>query len=159
MPDLKRIVLGMQYDGLPWKGWQTQPDGDTVQDQLELALRKFTQADIPTTCAGRTDAGVHALEQVVHFDTELQRDTFSWVRGLNANLPKSIASALGLRCLSDRHGGKLSCAFQRQGAHLSLPFVQSPGAFAVVAGEGRLGVSCTGRRENAGGGRFPGRHA
>jgi tRNA pseudouridine38-40 synthase len=91
VPDLKRIVLGMQYDGLPWKGWQTQPDGDTVQDQLELALRKFTQADIPTTCAGRTDAGVHALEQVVHFDTELQRDTFSWVRGLNANLPKSIA--------------------------------------------------------------------
>ncbi len=91
MSDLNRIVLGVQYDGLPWQGWQTQPNGDTVQDQLELALRKFTQADISTTCAGRTDAGVHALEQVVHFDTGLQRDTFAWVRGLNTHLPPSIA--------------------------------------------------------------------
>jgi tRNA pseudouridine38-40 synthase len=88
---LNRIVLGVQYDGLPWKGWQTQPCGETVQDQLERALRKFTQVEIPTTCAGRTDAGVHGLEQVVHFDTDLQRDIFSWVRGLNALLPHSIA--------------------------------------------------------------------
>ncbi|CAN5229706.1 tRNA pseudouridine(38-40) synthase TruA [soil metagenome] len=88
---MKRIVLGIQYDGTPWKGWQTQPAGGTVQDLLELALRKFTQGVIRTTCAGRTDAGVHALEQVVHFDTELDREVFSWVRGLNAYLPSSIA--------------------------------------------------------------------
>jgi tRNA pseudouridine38-40 synthase len=88
---LKRIVLGVQYDGMPWHGWQTQPDGITVQDRLEAALEKFTQASISTTCAGRTDTGVHALEQVVHFDTELDRESFSWVRGVNAFLPPSIA--------------------------------------------------------------------
>lgn len=88
---MKRIVLGVQYDGAPWHGWQTQPDGKTVQDRLEAALEKFTQTSIATTCAGRTDTGVHALEQVVHFDTALDRESFSWVRGLNAFLPPSIA--------------------------------------------------------------------
>jgi tRNA pseudouridine38-40 synthase len=88
---LKRIVLGIQYDGSPWKGWQTQPSGNTVQDRLEAALKNFTLTDIATTCAGRTDAGVHAMEQVVHFDTEIERDPFSWVRGTNAFLPPSIA--------------------------------------------------------------------
>ncbi len=89
--DLKRIVLGVQYDGLPWYGWQTQPDGRTVQDQLEVALKKFTLTDIATTCAGRTDRGVHAIEQIVHFDTDIERAPFSWVRGVNAFLPSSIA--------------------------------------------------------------------
>lgn len=88
---MKRIVLGVQYDGTPWRGWQTQPGGGTVQDTLETALKKFSLTDIATTCAGRTDAGVHALEQVVHFDTELDRELFSWVRGVNAFLPASIA--------------------------------------------------------------------
>ncbi|RJF98861.1 tRNA pseudouridine(38-40) synthase TruA [Noviherbaspirillum saxi] len=88
---MKRIVLGVQYDGAPWHGWQTQPSGGTVQDTLERALKRFALVDIATTCAGRTDAGVHALEQVVHFDTELHRDTFSWVRGVNTFLPPSIA--------------------------------------------------------------------
>ncbi len=86
----KRIVLGVQYDGEPWGGWQTQPHRNTVQDALERALAQFARRDIATTCAGRTDAGVHALEQVVHFDTGLERDIFSWVRGVNAYLPPSI---------------------------------------------------------------------
>ena len=90
-PASKRIVMGVQYDGAPWGGWQTQPHGNTVQDALERAMAQFSQRDIVTTCAGRTDAGVHALEQVVHFDTELTRDIFSWVRGVNAFLPPSIA--------------------------------------------------------------------
>jgi tRNA pseudouridine38-40 synthase len=84
-------VLGIQYDGAPWHGWQTQPDGKTVQDRLEAALREFARTDIATTCAGRTDTGVHAIEQVVHFDTAVERDDFSWVRGVNAFLPPSIA--------------------------------------------------------------------
>lgn len=88
---MKRIVLGIQYDGSRWKGWQTQPHGNTVQDRLEAALKCFTHLDIATTCAGRTDAGVHAIEQVVHFDTEIDREPFSWVRGTNAFLPASIA--------------------------------------------------------------------
>jgi tRNA pseudouridine38-40 synthase len=88
---MKRIVLGLQYDGASWHGWQTQPDGNTVQDRLQAALRQFTQTDISTICAGRTDSGVHALEQVVHFDSAVEREAASWVRGLNAFLPPSIA--------------------------------------------------------------------
>ena len=88
---LRRIVLGIQYDGQSWQGWQTQPHGLTVQDKLEAALKQFTLCPIATTCAGRTDSGVHALEQVVHFDTDIARDKFSWVRGVNAFLPPSIA--------------------------------------------------------------------
>ena len=88
---LKRIALGLQYDGTAWHGYQKQEDGQTVQDQLENALEQFARVRLATTCAGRTDTGVHALEQVVHFDTELNRDVHSWVRGVNAFLPKSIA--------------------------------------------------------------------
>lgn len=88
---MNRLVLGVQYDGTCWRGWQTQPDGATVQDALERALKAFTNSDIRTLCAGRTDAGVHGLEQVVHFDTPLQRTPYSWVNGVNAFLPDSIA--------------------------------------------------------------------
>ncbi|MBB5391921.1 MULTISPECIES: tRNA pseudouridine(38-40) synthase TruA [unclassified Herbaspirillum] len=88
---LRRVALGVQYDGSQWQGWQTQPHRQTVQDQLEAALERFTLQRIATTCAGRTDSGVHALEQVVHFDTAIARDLFSWVRGTNAFLPPSIA--------------------------------------------------------------------
>jgi tRNA pseudouridine38-40 synthase len=97
---LKRIALGIQYDGAPWHGWQTQPSGKTVQDRLEDALHKFTLHPTPTICAGRTDTGVHALEQIVHFDTPLERPAFSWVRGVNAFLPPSIAVrwAIELAC-------------------------------------------------------------
>jgi tRNA pseudouridine38-40 synthase len=88
---LNRIVLGVQYDGTPWEGWQTQLNGNTVQDRLEAALQTFMCVPVKTACAGRTDTGVHALEQVVHFDTELDRSPSSWVRGVNAFLPPSIA--------------------------------------------------------------------
>lgn len=88
---MKRIVLGVEYNGAGWHGWQTQPHGLTVQDQLESALQKFTNCVVSTHCAGRTDAGVHALEQVVHFDSDLERPPYSWVNGVNAFLPDSIA--------------------------------------------------------------------
>ncbi|MBS1187695.1 MAG: truA [Burkholderiaceae bacterium] len=88
---MKRIALGIEYDGTQWRGWQTQPDGHTVQDRLEAAIRDFTQTGIRTMCAGRTDAGVHALEQVVHLDTALDRTPQSWVRGVNSYLPPSVA--------------------------------------------------------------------
>ena len=86
-----RLALGLEYDGTDGNGWQTQPNGLTVQDQLESALHRFTTGVHTTTCAGRTDAGVHASGQVVHFDTEVDRPEWNWVRGLNALLPQSIA--------------------------------------------------------------------
>jgi tRNA pseudouridine38-40 synthase len=88
---LARIALGLEYDGTDYKGWQTQPGGNTVQDRLEAAIEQFTTKPHATICAGRTDAGVHAKGQVVHFDTDVDRPMWSWVRGLNALLPESIA--------------------------------------------------------------------
>ncbi|WP_226806893.1 tRNA pseudouridine(38-40) synthase TruA [Candidatus Vallotia cooleyia] len=86
-----RIALGLQYDGAVFCGWQMQPHGNTVQNVLEHALKQFAQVPLLTIVAGRTDAGVHALGQVVHFDTYLDRSESSWVRGINAFLPSSIA--------------------------------------------------------------------
>jgi tRNA pseudouridine38-40 synthase len=90
---MPRIALGVAYDGSPWQGWQTQPHRQTVQDTLEAALGRFSGNDgiVPTICAGRTDTGVHAAMQVVHLDTTLSRREESWVRGVNAFLPPSIA--------------------------------------------------------------------
>jgi tRNA pseudouridine38-40 synthase len=86
-----RIALGVEYDGTDWHGWQTQLDRKTIQDTLEQAIKEFTQHHHSTICAGRTDAGVHASGQVVHFDTDIDRPIWSWVRGLNALLPASVA--------------------------------------------------------------------
>jgi tRNA pseudouridine38-40 synthase len=86
-----RIALGISYHGYAYEGWQSQPSGRTVQDRLEQALFDFATQRISTVCAGRTDAGVHGLMQVAHFDTELQREDFSWVRGTNRFLPADIA--------------------------------------------------------------------
>lgn len=86
-----RLALGISYNGQAYQGWQSQLSGQTVQDKLEAALGKFTTHRISTLCAGRTDAGVHGLMQVIHFDTHLERTPSSWVRGANAFLPRDIA--------------------------------------------------------------------
>jgi len=86
-----RIALALEYDGSCFLGWQTQPGGGTVQDALEAALAAIAGERVEVTCAGRTDRGVHALEQVVHFDVAAQRPESAWVRGVNALLPDSIA--------------------------------------------------------------------
>ena len=86
-----RLALGVSYNGHAYQGWQSQLSGQTVQDKLELALARFTAQKVSTLCAGRTDAGVHGLMQVVHFDTLLERAPSSWVRGTNSFLPRDIA--------------------------------------------------------------------
>jgi len=86
-----RIALGIEYDGSRFLGWQTQPGGGTVQDALEAALSGIAAETLTVTCAGRTDRGVHALAQVVHFDTGADRPASAWVRGVNALLPESMA--------------------------------------------------------------------
>jgi tRNA pseudouridine38-40 synthase len=86
-----RWALGISYHGQAYEGWQSQPSGRTVQDRLEAALAQFAAQPVNTICAGRTDAGVHGLNQVVHFDTEIEREPFSWVRGTNTFLPPDIA--------------------------------------------------------------------
>src|SRR3990170_1535102 len=86
-----RIALGVEYDGRPYCGWQSQADGHTVQDTLQCALNQIAGEKNSVIAAGRTDTGVHALEQVVHFDSNAERPLSAWVRGVNALLPDSIA--------------------------------------------------------------------
>jgi tRNA pseudouridine38-40 synthase len=88
---MPRIALGLSYRGSAYHGWQSQPSGQTVQDHLEAALAQFADETLRTVCAGRTDAGVHAVNQVVHFDTTRDRADFSWVRGANRFLPADVA--------------------------------------------------------------------
>mgnify|MGYP001355357587 CR=1 FL=1 len=82
-----RVALGVEYDGSAFEGWQTQPHGRTVQDVLEAAMAQVAGARVATVCAGRTDAGVHATAQVVHFDVPAPRPLTAWVRGVNTHLP------------------------------------------------------------------------
>jgi tRNA pseudouridine38-40 synthase len=87
-----RVVLGIQYDGSGFRGWQTQRPGvRTVQACLEQALAKVADHPVSLTCAGRTDAGVHGVGQVAHFDTAAVRSERSWVLGGNANLPLDLS--------------------------------------------------------------------
>lgn len=87
-----RIVLGIEYEGSMFCGWQSQAGGGSVQDALESALSAVANTSlVRVVCAGRTDAGVHAIEQVVHFDAPVERPLTAWVRGVNAHLPTAIA--------------------------------------------------------------------
>ncbi|HTE15507.1 MAG TPA: tRNA pseudouridine(38-40) synthase TruA [Burkholderiales bacterium] len=86
-----RITLGVEYEGSSFCGWQTQAAGCAVQDRLEAALAQIAGVPVSTICAGRTDAGVHALAQVVHFDCSVERPESAWVRGVNALLPPALA--------------------------------------------------------------------
>jgi tRNA pseudouridine38-40 synthase len=86
-----RLALGVEYDGSAFCGWQTQPSRCGVQDHLEAALAHIAGEPAETVCAGRTDAGVHALEQVVHLDAPVTRPASAWVRGVNASLPAGLA--------------------------------------------------------------------
>lgn len=98
-----RIALALEYDGSRFLGWQTQPGGGTVQDALQAALAGIAGGGVQVTCAGRTDRGVHAREQVVHFDTEAARPDSAWVRGVNALLPDSAAVLWAARVADDFH--------------------------------------------------------
>ena len=87
-----RIALGLEYDGSEFRGWQLQGKGvRTVQGCLEQALGRVADEPVATVCAGRTDAGVHATAQVVHFDTAAERPPRSWILGSNSNLPLDIS--------------------------------------------------------------------
>ncbi|MFY9315679.1 MAG: tRNA pseudouridine(38-40) synthase TruA [Burkholderiales bacterium] len=100
---INRIALGIEYDGSRFLGWQTQTGGGTVQDALEAALAGIADAPVTVTCAGRTDRGVHAREQVVHFDSAAERPDSAWVRGVNALLPEAVAVLWARRVAGDFH--------------------------------------------------------
>ncbi|HWJ96305.1 MAG TPA: tRNA pseudouridine(38-40) synthase TruA [Telluria sp.] len=130
---MKRIVLGVQYVGTAWNGYQKQPARDTVQDKLEIALEKFACTPLATTCAGRTDAGVHAIEQVVHFDTELDRAMQSWVRGVNAFLPDSIVVRWAAEVAPDAEGNEFHARFSARSRTYRYVLYNNPNPSALLA--------------------------
>jgi tRNA pseudouridine38-40 synthase len=88
-----RVALGLEYDGSAFAGWQRQRSAPAVQPLIEAALAPVAAEPVSLICAGRTDAGVHAIAQVAHFDTQARRSARGWVLGANTNLPADISVA------------------------------------------------------------------
>ena len=107
-----RIALGIEYDGRPYCGWQFQDHSPSVQAAVEQALSSVADQPVRVICAGRTDTGVHAAEQVVHFDTEVVRDNKAWIMGSNANLPKSV-SVLWVKPVNETFHARFSALRRR----------------------------------------------
>lgn len=127
-----RIALGVEYDGSRFCGWQSQADGCGVQDALEAALAKIASEPVRSVTAGRTDAGVHALGQVVHFDTTAARPLSAWVRGVNSELPPGVV-ALWAREVSPGFHARFS-AFERVYRYVLLNDAVRPALLAGKAG-------------------------
>jgi tRNA pseudouridine38-40 synthase len=86
-----RVALGIEYNGAGYLGWQRLGHGPSLQAEVEAALAFVADHHVEVTCAGRTDTGVHARCQVVHFDTSAERDSRAWVLGTTTRLPHTIA--------------------------------------------------------------------
>lgn len=127
-----RIALAIEYDGSAFHGWQTQPGGGTVQDALQKALHRIAGVPLEVVCAGRTDAGVHATGQIVHFDTTVDRPLTAWVRGVNTFLPATVAVRWGQSVADDFHA-RFS-AYARRYRYLLLNRASRPGVWS-----GRVG--------------------
>ena len=128
-----RIALGISYRGTGFQGWQSQPNGLTVQDALQTALTQFCAVEhlVEVVCAGRTDTGVHASNQVVHFDTSLQREEFSWVRGVNAFLGAEVRVQWA-REVPDSFHARFSAQRRRYRYLLRQSAVQPPQTEGIV---------------------------
>lgn len=99
-----RIALGVEYDGSGYHGWQAQEPGvDSVQARVDQAVSWVADHPVKVVCAGRTDAGVHATGQVVHFDTHASRDARAWVKGVTSRLPDDIAVKWAVAVGDDFH--------------------------------------------------------
>ena len=108
----QRIALGVEYDGQHYHGWQAQQEVNSVQAEVERALSTVANHAIEVICAGRTDAGVHALEQVVHFDSDADRPTHAWMLGANTLLPRDIAIKW-VQTVSDEFHARFSATRRR----------------------------------------------
>lgn len=139
---VQRWALGLEYDGAAFHGWQRQPlsaqlaDGrpvgsalPTVQESLETALSQIADTGITVVCAGRTDAGVHATGQVVHFETSVNRPDTAWVRGVNAVLPSSCAVRWAVPVAEEFHA-----RFSATGRRYRYILLNRPERPAVLAG-------------------------
>ncbi len=125
-----KIALGIEYDGSRYYGWQRQQNVASVQGCLEQALSKVADHPVTVFCAGRTDAGVHATGQVVHFETDSHRQDAAWTLGVNANLPPDIAVRWVKQVSEDFHA-RFSATARRYRYiiynHRFRPAILSPG--------------------------------
>lgn len=87
---MKKYAAGIQYSGYAYSGWQMQKHADSVQKNVEAAFSKIANESVTVLCSGRTDTGVHAKEQVVHFESHANRSEYAWRMGCNSNLPEDI---------------------------------------------------------------------
>jgi len=90
---MTRWAMGVEYDGTHYCGWQIQPGLRTIEESLSAAIALVADQPVQLVCGGRTDAGVHAVGQVVHFDTSATRSARAWVLGTNANLERKLSVA------------------------------------------------------------------
>ena len=126
---MPRVAFGIEYDGRAYSGWQRQSNGRTVQEMAEQAIGRVANESVRTLCAGRTDAGVHALWQVIHIETGAQRSERSWVLGANANLPEDIAVHWARPVSDDFHA-----RFSATGRSYSYLILNRPSRPALAAG-------------------------
>jgi tRNA pseudouridine38-40 synthase len=111
-PLASRVALGVEYDGGRFYGFQRQRQTPTVQEALERAISRVADHEVTVHCAGRTDTGVHATGQVVHFETTAHRSERAWVLGANTNLPAGCA-VLWARAVDDRFHARFSARARR----------------------------------------------
>jgi len=128
----RRLAVGLEYDGTRYAGWQSQTGLLTVQDSLQQALSAVADHTVTVTASGRTDAGVHAVNQVVHFDAPVEREPFSWIRGTNRFLPGDIAVQWCRTVTPDFHAR--NAARGRRYAYLLLESPVRPALESGVAG-------------------------
>jgi tRNA pseudouridine38-40 synthase len=126
---MTRIALRVAYDGAGRPGWQTQPDGCALQDHLEQALSTIAGGAIRTICAGRTDAGVHATAQLVHFDSPVDRPLSAWVRGTNARLSARLAVQAAAVVDTEFHARYSACR-----RHYTYLLLRAPQRQPLLAG-------------------------
>ena len=125
-----RIALALEYDGKPFHGWQSQADGSGVQDALERALSGIAGHRVAVIAAGRTDSGVHATLQVVHFDTDARRPETAWVRGVNSALPDAVAVRWSMPVATEFHA-----RFSATGRHYTYLLSDRPARPALLSGK------------------------
>ena len=122
-----RVALGLEYDGAPYCGWQSQTNQCGVQDYVESAIQKIAEQAVRMHAAGRTDTGVHALAQIIHFDTDTVRPDSAWVRGVNAFLPETIRVLWAKKVENEFHA-----RFSAQQRRYQYLLVNTPVAPAII---------------------------
>ncbi len=124
----RRVAAIVEYDGTEYAGWQSQDHSVSIQDAVQAAISFVAGHPVIAICAGRTDSGVHALGQVIHFDTDAVRTPRAWVLGANTKLAPAIALQW-----AGEVSGRLSCAAPGDPPHLSLLHIEPQRALGVAS--------------------------